>query len=328
MNQSLERLMEVKGLYEAGKLAEVVSTLEKEEDVVLESPSLALFYGTARARTGDFDEGLRWVDIALETSRTKGDRAVELRALNARGAIALSTGQIDAAHDFFISASETAEREGDFGTLGRCSNNLGIIYNLRGNHGAALGAYTAALAAFQQADNMVGVIETHHNMSITYRDQGNLQSSLEEANRAIEIATKLGAQSLHARSLAGRAETRLLLNDEAVAKREAETAFELHEKLNDVVGCAEDKRILAAVLSKTDSSQAAEEILREVIQEAEGFSHPLLLATAARDLALLLEADGRKQDALDLARTARTHFHDLGARAEVARLDELIDRLV
>ena len=43
------------------------------------------------------------------------------------------------------------------------SNNLGIIENLRGQYGGAIGAHTRALAAFQTANNGRGLVLIHHN---------------------------------------------------------------------------------------------------------------------------------------------------------------------
>src|SRR6266571_8728612 len=80
----------------AGRHAEVVEYLGgRAERELQDSPTLALLYGTAQARLGRYDEGLRWLDAALEQARTGGERGVESRALNARGAMSLVSGRID-----------------------------------------------------------------------------------------------------------------------------------------------------------------------------------------------------------------------------------------
>ncbi len=326
MKDSLEKLQHVRQLLETGQFSEVVFSLADREEEVAESPTLSLCYGTAQARLGEYNDGLRWVEVALNRSRSQGDRAVELRALNARGAIALGSGKVDEAYEFFTSAAEIAEREGDHGTLGRCSNNLGIVHNLRGDHGAAVGAYTAALAAFQQAYHRRGVAETHHNLSITYRDRGELEKSLEEADRAIDEAGNLGAVALHARTLAGRAETRLAMGDAEVAGREVERAIEMHRELGDDLGEAEDRRILGMTLVRSGSAEEAEKVFKDVVHRSQKLQQPLLIAMATKDLAFLYESTGQTADALDHARAARTQFHEFGAQAEVGRLDDLIDR--
>jgi len=116
-----------------------------------ESPNLALLYGTAQARLGRHEEALRWVDLALDQARTRAEPALERQALNARGAIALVSGRIDEAADFFTQALMAASRDGDHATTGRCSNNLGIISSLRGRHAEAIGSWAIAGAAFTRA---------------------------------------------------------------------------------------------------------------------------------------------------------------------------------
>src|SRR2546422_5491093 len=82
----------------AGRHAEVVSYLGARKGTELaDSPSLALLYGTAQARLGRHEEGLRWVDLALDQAHKRDEQAVERHALNARGAIALVSGRIDEA---------------------------------------------------------------------------------------------------------------------------------------------------------------------------------------------------------------------------------------
>src|SRR5437879_3114515 len=78
----------------AGRHTEVIACLGARDASDLDgSPDLALLYGTAQARLGRHAEGLRWLDAALEQARKGGERGVESRALNARGAMSLVSGR-------------------------------------------------------------------------------------------------------------------------------------------------------------------------------------------------------------------------------------------
>jgi tetratricopeptide (TPR) repeat protein len=157
----------------AGHHAEVVEYLGAQPASELQdSPSLALLYGTAQARLGRHDEGLRWLDMAVDQARKDGERGVEGRALNARGAMALVSGRLDESADYCTRALMVASLEEDFATVGRCSNNLGIINHLRGRHAESLGSWEIAVAAFERAGAHQGVAECSHNLAITYREQG------------------------------------------------------------------------------------------------------------------------------------------------------------
>ena len=326
MERSLDMLNRVKELADQGQYAKLLDLVGQRSPRNIEkSPTLALFYGMAHARLGRHDEGETWVKTALEASTRRGDRSIEARALNVRGAIALEDGRIEAAAEYFKSAVETAMSLGDSTTLGLSSNNLGIIENLRGHYGGAIGAYTRALAAFQTIGNERGIVLIHHNNAITHRDRGELNQALAEADRAVELACDTGDVALFAQALCGRAEIRTAIGDLPLALRDVESALAQHREIGDKVGEAEDQRVLALVRKFEGNLEEAEEMLRETILMALTYHRPLLAANSGRDLATMFVEQGRAKDAIDAAQTARAQFARLGAQVEITKLDELID---
>src|SRR5438128_8592650 len=181
----------------AGRHSEVIAWLGGRAASDLDgSPDIALLYAPAQARLGRDGEGLRWLDVALEQARKGGERRVESRALNARSAMSLVSGRIDEAADYCTRALMLASLDDDSATVGRCSNNLGIVSNLRGRHAEAIGSWEIARAAFDRAGWRQGVGECHHNLGITYREQGAVERALAEANRAVVEAEASGAHTL------------------------------------------------------------------------------------------------------------------------------------
>jgi tetratricopeptide (TPR) repeat protein len=239
--------------------------------------------------------------------------------------MALVTGQVDEAAGFFSLALASAERDGDYATVGKCSNNLGIINSLRGLHAQAVGSYTMALAAFQQAHMNKGVAEVHHNLGITYREQRDLERALENANHAVEVATACGDSALSAVARRGRAEVRLLSGDSVSARRELEYAIAVHHDLGDVVQEAENQRVMATVLLAEGFVDQAEELLREVTTQGDALGRPQLSADAFRDLAHLLRNSNRDGEAREAAHAARALFSQLGAVVELQKLDEFLE---
>jgi tetratricopeptide (TPR) repeat protein len=305
----------------AGHHAEVVACLGARPGSELEdSPSLALLYGTAQARLGRHDEGLRWVDLALDRARKRDEHAVERHALNARGAVALVSGRIDEAADYFTQALMAASRDEDPATTGRCSNNLGIISNLRGRHAEAIGSWEIAVAAFDRAGLLQGVAECYHNLGIAYREQGALDRALAMADRAVAEAEAAGDRTLRAMALRGRAEIRVVRRDLGLARGELDRVREIRRGLLDTVGEAEDLRVGASLLVAEGQMGAAERVLREAIARAEPHGRPQLLAEATRDLAMVLRRSGRNPEAQAAARKSRAVFTRLGAEGEIRNL--------
>jgi len=305
----------------AGQHAEVVKYLGGRASSELEnSASLALLYGTAQARLGRHVEGQRWLDLALEHARRQRDDGVERRALNARGAAAFVSGQIDEAADYFTQALMRASRDGDFAMTGRCSNNLGIISTLRGRYAEAIGSWEIAIAAFERAGGRQGVAECYHNLAITYRLQGMPDRALAQADRAVGEAEAAGDETLRALALRGRAEIRALRGELELARRDLARVREIRGCLADPVGAAEDLRIAALVDAAEGDVPAAQRALREVIGRAEQHGRPQLLAEATRDLAVVLRRSGRADEAQAAARTAKATFSRLGAESEIRHL--------
>ncbi len=305
----------------AGQHAEVVEYLGARKGSELEeSPSLALLYGAAQARLGRHEEGLRWLDVAVDQARKRDDQALECHALNARGAIALVSGRIDEAAEYCTRALIVASQEGDLATIGRCSNNLGIISNLRGRHAEAIGSWEIAVAAFERTGLQQGVAECYHNLGITYREQGVLERALAEADRAVATADAAGDRALWAVARRGRAEIRVARGEMELARRELDAVREIRNEVPNPVAEAEDLRITAAVLAAEDQAAAAEQALREVISRAAAHQRPLLQAEATRDLAMVLRRGGRTAEAHVAARSAKAIFTQLGAEGEVRNL--------
>ncbi len=304
----------------AGHHAEVVEYLGAQEGELTGSPTLALLYGTAQARLGRHDEGLKWLDTALDEARKREEQTVERHALNARGAVALVSGRIDEAADYFTQALMAASRDGDLATTARCSNNLGIISNLRGRHAEAIGSWEIAVAAFERSGSPAGVAECHHNIAITYREQGALDRALAEANRAVAQAETAGDQSLSALALRGRAEIYVSRGELDLAHADLDQVRELRGFVPNSINDAEDLRVVALVRAAEGDIGAAERALREVIQRAGMHCRPQLQAEATRDLAIVLHRAERHAEAQAAARAAKAIFVQLGAEREIRKL--------
>jgi tetratricopeptide (TPR) repeat protein len=314
-------VVKARALAAAGQLAAVVDYLgARDRSELEESPTLALLYGIAQARLGRHDQGLQWLDLALGQARRRHDAAVERHALNARGAIALVSGRLTEAADFCTQSLMASSRDGDHGTTGRASNNLGIISHFRGRHAEALSSWEIAAAAFHRAGMHAGVAECHHNMANAYREQGALDRALAESDQAVTAAEAAGDETLFALTLRGRAEIRAVRREPDLARRELDRVREIRSRMPDPVGEAEDLRVMALVQIAEGQTVRAERALREVIGRAELHGRPQLQAEATRDLAALLRKANRQGEAVAIAQDAKAIFARMGAEGEIRKL--------
>src|SRR5881396_2125157 len=311
---------------DAGRYAELLTYLEqRSKDELEESALLTLLLGIAHSRLGRLEVGQQWAMVAQLRARSLKDRMMEVRALNVCGAIALERGGIDEATYFFTRAQEEATDDNDMATVGRCANNLGVIANMQGDYKRAVVAYTRAIAAYEQAHFARGVAESRHNLGMVCRAQGRLDRALEIAQIAIDEAQGLGDKQLTAQAVAGLAEIHVTRGERDLAMAAIERAIATHRELKDPVREAEDLRIKAGALSLNGGPEAAETLLRQVIERATEHGRPLLLAMAERDLALLLMQGGDVAAGKAAAQRARSSFQRLSARAEIDKLDDLLE---
>src|SRR5712691_220663 len=313
-------IAKARALAAAGHHTAVVEFLGARDQSELADPTLALLYGIAQARLGRHDQGLQWIDQALAAARQRREHGVERHALNARGAIALVSGNLTEAADFCTQALMAASRDGDHATTGRASNNLGIISHLRGRHAEAISSWEIAAAAHHRAGMQGGVADCLHNLANAYREQGALDKALTTADQAVAAAEASHDEALYAVTLRGRAEIRAVRSEPELARRELDRIRVIRGQMPDPVAEAEDLRILALVLVVENQLPRAEKSLREVIGRAELHARLLLQGEATRDLALVLRRTGRTPEAQAAAQSAKGIFARMGAESEIRKL--------
>jgi len=316
-------IAKARALAAAGHHAAVVEFLGSRDQSELEDPTLALLYGIAQARLGRHQQGLQWIDRALAAARQRGERGVERHALNARGAIALVSGNLTEAADFCTQALMAASRDADHTTTGRASNNMGIISHLRGRYAEAISSWEIASAAFHRAGMQAGIADCQHNLSNAYREQGALDKALATSDQAIIAAEAAKDEGLYAVALRGRAEIRIARSEPELARRDFDRIRVIRGELPDPVAEAEDLRILALALIVENQLPRAEKSLREVIGRAELHERLLLQGEATRDLAKVLLLTGRTGEAEAAAQTAKGIFARMGAESEIRKLAAL-----
>src|SRR5256886_15318674 len=125
---SLAPLHVAQQLADAGQYGELLTYLGgRSQDELEQSPMLTLLCGIAHGRLGRLEVGQQWAMHAQLRARVLRDRALEVRALNVCGAIALERGGLTDATFFFTRAQEEATQDNDMATVGRGANHLGII---------------------------------------------------------------------------------------------------------------------------------------------------------------------------------------------------------
>jgi tetratricopeptide (TPR) repeat protein len=307
-------LAELRALADQGRNRDVLERLGALPAATLEGrTAFALYAAEAHGRLGEHVEAARWAEVALVAARSRGERQAELRAVHYQGAIALRRGDVRAAERHFAEALKLARAVRDDAAQARCLNNLGIIAMLQDDPEAALTNYHLALAAYQQAGQLRGVAETHHNIGICWRERGDLRQALAAADQAVRLAAQVKDESLLGLALTGRAEIHLAIGDANLATAELARAADAYRRIRFEAGLPEVWRLQGILARRRGDRPEARRLLQAAAELAEWQGSAESLASVVRDLADLLDATGESDAAQAARKRAVELYRRLGA---------------
>ncbi|HET7600752.1 MAG TPA: tetratricopeptide repeat protein [Gemmatimonadales bacterium] len=316
-----------RALADRGAWEVVCALLESEPRLTSGSGELGLLYGEALLRVGRTQEGHDALRRILPRLEEQGELAPRLKALNLFGASLLELGALDGAAATFQHVAELAMREHDDLLVAKARNNLAAIANIRGHHEEARGLYLLALAAYQRLGSPSGLAECHHNIAITFRDEGELERAEEHEQRAIEHAREAGSGRLAALALLGRAEIQLRRGDPAGAEAGAREAAAAFREAGDPICEGDALRLVGVACTAQANLVDARLALESALALLRGHDAALNEAETVRALAEWAAAAGDAAAAGAHGQAAANLFKRLGAAEEVVRLDSWLAAL-
>jgi tetratricopeptide (TPR) repeat protein len=284
------------------------------------SVEVSLFLAEACLRTGHLAEAHALLGPVAEALAAQGNTAVRRRAVNMQGAAAFELGMTAESERSFREALALANAADDPLTLGRATNNLGMIAHIRGAYDESLSLYRLAVPAYQRLGFTVGLAETHHNMALALRELEQLDAADRQERRAIEFARDAGNARLLAIAHVGRAELSLRRGEAAVAHAGARMGAEEYAAIPDAIGEADALRLLGAACAALGEMPAAEGALARAVDLAHRHGSPLIEAEARESRARVHLAAGRRAEAQAEGTEAQRLYRQLGATSAAAAL--------
>jgi tetratricopeptide (TPR) repeat protein len=298
--------------------------LRSDVAVTREHPELVTLRGEAELRTGNPREAQSWLSEMLPIVEKSGDRAALRRAVNQIAVANAELGALEDAERMLAWALELGRRDGDDLLVARATNNLGTIANMRGDGGEALALYQLAIPAYQRLGNLIGLAESLHNMAISLRDLGQLDSADECERRAIEFARQAGGGPLLALASVGRADLALRRGDAGMAEAAARRAAEQFAALPDQIREADALRLVAAAGVAQGKHDVATEAVERSLTLARAFGSSLIEAEALYVRATLRRRLGDEAGARADAGEAMSIHERLGASVARRAVEEWV----
>ena len=244
-----------------------------------------------------------------------GDDALVAEAVNALAGLELEAGDIPAARSGFMRALELAGRDPIL--VARIEQNLGILANIQGQLSAALDHYERSLAASREAGDDRSCAIAYHNLGMICADRKMWDDADAYFTESLRIAEGLQDVHLQGLCLLNHSEVHVARQRYEAARRNAETALGIFDRLGARLDKADAYKILGVVFRETGRPELAESRLLSAIELASGNRSVLSEAEASRELARLYQDMGRNQDALRLLNVAYRLFSRLDARVDL-----------
>jgi tetratricopeptide (TPR) repeat protein len=293
-------------------------------------PELILVLAEAGLRTGRLALAQALLGPLLPALERQGNTPAQRRAVNMLGAAAFELGLMDEAEGQFNSALALANGAGDHLTIGRATNNLGMIAHIHGQYDRALSHYQLAVPAYQRLGFRAGLAETHHNMALALRELGRLDEADRQERRAIEFAREAGDSRLLAMAQVGRADISLRRGEPAVAEAGARQGAERYAGIPDALGEADALRLAGSARTALGSLAGARQALDRAVELAVLHGSALIEAEARAARARLAARESAWDEARADTERAAALYAGLGAdrehRAVLAWLAEAVPR--
>jgi putative nucleotidyltransferase with HDIG domain len=239
-------------------------------------------------------------------------------ALNTLGGLAVRMGDIEEARTHFRQA---LERGGHARELrARVELNLGVLANIRGELVDAVAHYERSVESYRATNDEHGSATAYVNLGIAHTDLRQYDWADSYFSKSFEIAERAGDAHLQGMCLVNHAEAHFLRERYDAARRMAEAALAIFDQLDSRADKSEAYKVIGMVYRETGRPALAESRLRTAIDLAVSAGSVLNEAEAARELARLMQAMGRNQDALTLLNTAHRLFGRLDARVDLVHI--------
>ena len=262
---------------------------------------------------------------SLDLARGLPDRGRTAEALHVLAGLEMEAGAVATARGLYGEALELGHR--DPALVARIEQNVGILASMQGDLDAAVTHYLRALRGFEALRDERGCGMVYHNLGMIAADRAQWAEAYRHYGRCLHLARSSGDRHLQGLAHLNQSEVHMALDRIDDARRNADSALEIFERLDSPADTADAFRVLGVIFRKTGRLALAEARLRAAVDGAAEAGAVLTEGEAALELARLYDVMDRRAEAIRFAARARRIFHQVGAATDLAAASELQERL-
>ena len=209
------------------------------------------------------DSAYLLIDIGLETL---GSEKVSALLMTTKGISCAVRGQLDEAEALYYESIAIQEKYGDFKGVAGNYNNLGILYDSKGEPEKSIDFLEKSIEYQSKAGDWASVAKGLTNLGNTHNKYGDLNKSLEYQEQALKLNLWLGNDVEISRSYNNLGTTNKLMGLDNVAIDWFMKSYAISERLDDKLAMIQSKNNIAGIYISSKQYDVAIGHLRESIQ--------------------------------------------------------------
>jgi len=339
---------------------ELLSRLPQDAERLLDEGWAYTRLGVVHTQQGNLEQAKSYFEQSLKLRAQAGDLVGVATLHNNLGYIAHHLqGDLAAAIESYGRSLEVCRQIGYRYMMAMASNNLGMAYQVSGNHQQAIACYQQSLQIRQEMGDLYGIASTYDNVGLAYHQRGDYEKAMEYhhlslaikreqkdnfqiANSLINIAAvccdqenyeeavafteeaseifqEIGGREYLAETYAVLASALLMTGERDLAHKYAALALETAEETGNPKERARAARVLGEVETLFDLD-SAQDRLRRSVELLEKVGDRFELAKSLRSLARCLKLEGLETEGESCLTRAAQIFQDLDAQGELKKL--------
>ena len=219
--------------------------------------------------------------------------------LNNIGLIYDARGEYDSALEYYTQALDILEKLGDLKKKASVLNNIGLIYDYRGEYDSALEYYTQALDIDEKLENLNGKATRLNNVGLIYKNRGEYDSALEYYTQALDIDEKLGNLNGKATRLNNIGLIYYNRGEYDSALEYYTQALDIDEKLGDLKGKATDLNNIGSIYDERGEYDKALEYYTKALDILEKLGDLKRKASVLNNIGSIYDDRGEYDSALE-----------------------------
>ncbi|HSS73887.1 MAG TPA: tetratricopeptide repeat protein [Gaiellaceae bacterium] len=289
----------------AGRLDEAIELLEESRrllgDGLAGYPGIVDALARAYGLASEFEQAIALLEHSLQLARDHGDDRAEARFLVLLADVLIDNGNLASARELLGHSLAKSEESTDPILQARLYWSQSRLHSADANAEAASRYARMALAAIELTENVSYAARAHQLLAHVELEQGNAEEALDLVDRGQALAARAGGADADGYFKIARAQALAQLGREEEAIAGAMELAGAFESRPDLAGRA--YAVAADVYAQTgDRARALE--LYELSGELMAERDPAFIRELYGKMAELLEAEGRKDDALELLKRA------------------------